>query len=176
MIKYKEEVFLSDSGHRGLVISGVFWGCTTIDLLRTCFEMQERERIGFFIPGVLFMGISVFLLFKGFSKALKQKNNAIKSRNNFIQNGVLSHGKVTAAGGGYYQKKHYREHHVSRGKSKQFYIWESCWWADIEYYSEIEGIYKRYRAVDLNKNGSTRLVGKEVDIYNLNQAIYINFK
>lgn len=176
MIKHKREVFLSDSSHRGLVISGIFWGCAAIDLLRVCFRIQETEGKGFFIPALLFTILSIFLLSRGLFKALERRKNAMESRNNFMQNGILSHGKVTAAGGGYYQKGHYREAHVYRGKSKHFHIWESRWWADIEYYDEMKGIYKKCRVIDLNKNSRACLIGRDVDLYHLDKAVYVDFK
>lgn len=176
MIKHKREVFLSASEHRALVISGVFFGCAALDSLRMCFAIQEAEGRGFFIPAILFAVVSVFLLSRGLFKALARRKNAIKSRHDFMQNGILSHGKVTAAGGGYYQQGHYREMHVRKGKSKHFRVWESCWWADIEYYDKGKGTYQRRRVLDLNKNGTARLIGKDVAIYRLDKAVYVDFK
>lgn len=175
MIKHKREVFLSDSSHRGLVISGVFWSCATIDTLRICLKMQGAEGKGLFISAVLFAVLSIFLLFKGLFKALERRKNAMESRQNFMKNGVVSHGKVTATGGGYFQKGHYREKYIRQGKSKHFRIWESCWWADIEYYDETEGIYKKRRVINLNKNGGARLIGRDVDLYHLDESVYENF-
>lgn len=176
MIKHKREVFLSDSEHRALMISGVFFGCVAIDSLKMYFGIQETEAKGFFFMAIIFAVLSMFLLLRGFFKALARRKKAMESRHNFIKNGILSHGKVTATGGGYYQKGHYRRHHVSRGESKHFRIWESCWWADIEYYDEVKGTYKRRRVMDLNKNGTVRLVGKDVAIYQLDESVYVDFK
>lgn len=176
MIKHKREIFLSDSSHRGLVISGVFWSCATIDTLRICIKMQGAEGKGLFIPAVLFAALSIFLLLKGLFKALERRKNAMESRQNFMKNGVVSHGKVTAAGGGYYQKGHHRQQNITRGEPKHFRIWESCWWADIEYYDETEGIYKKRRVINLNKNGGARLIGRDVDLYRLDEAVYVDFK
>lgn len=83
MIKHKREIFLSNSSHRGLVIFGVFFWCAAIDLLRMCFEIQETEVRGFFIPTILFAAVSIFLLSKGLFKALVRRKNAMGSRCNF---------------------------------------------------------------------------------------------
>lgn len=176
MIKHKREMFLSDSSHRGLVISGVFWSCATIDTLRICLKMQSAEGKGFFIPALFFATLSIFLLLKGLFKASERRKSAMESRQNFMKNGVVSHGKVTATGGGYFQKGHYRENYIRKGKSKHFRIWESRWWADIEYYDETEGIYKKRRVIDLNKNGGARLIGRDVDVYHWDEGVYIDFK
>lgn len=174
MIKHKREVFLSESSHRGLVISGVFWGCTAIDLLIVYFKKTEAR--GLLIIVLIFAALSSFLLYRGLLKAINRRKKAMKSRYNFMKNGILSHGKVAAVGGGYYQKGHYRDAGSHRGKSKHFRIWESRWWADIEYYDVKKGVYRKHRITDLNKKSTKRLIGSDVDIYHLDEAVYIAFK
>lgn len=178
MIKHKREEFLSDSGHRALMISGLFWGCAAIDSVRMYGKMSEEiydgMGMGFLIPAILFAVLSVFFLLRGILKAGERKKKAMESKQDFIQNGILSHGKIMSAGGGYYQKGHYRQQHIRQQKSRYFYVWESRWWAEIEYYDEAKGTYARYRTSDLNRNPKL-YVGKDVDIYRLAESVYVDF-
>lgn len=176
MIKRKREVFLSDSSHRALIVSGLLWACATIDLIRVYRKVPEEVHggIGVLIPAVLFAVLSVFLLLKGILEAGERKKSAMESRRNFIQNGIVSHGKITSAGGGYYPKKNARTQNIRHQKSRYFYVWESKWWAEIEYYDETKGIYARYRAPDLNRNAK-RYVGRDVDIYRFESSVYVDF-
>lgn len=178
MIKYKREQLLSATGDRTVVIWGVLCGCLAIDLLRVeLAKVEEMSINNFTIPAIIFAALSVFLLLRGIIKASTYRKKAIQSKNNYMQNGVLSQGKVTDAGGGFYQKAHYSVGHVKRERPRYFRTWESVWWADIEYYDEIKGIYARRRVLGLNKNGKLHgLIGKEVDIYHLDQSVYVNFK
>lgn len=177
MIKHKREQFLSDSGHRALIISGLFWACAAIDMVRVYRKMTEETHngIGILIPASIFTLLSVFFLLKGIRKATERKKSAMESKQNFIQNGILCHGKITSVGGGYYQKGHYRDQHVMRQKSRHFHVWESRWWAEIEYYDETKGLNARYKVTDLNRNAKL-YVGKDANVYHLEESIYIEFK
>lgn len=179
MIKHKREVFLSDPSHRSLVISGLFFGCAAADSLVIYGKMKEAmpNSSGILIPAALFAVLSVFFLLRGMLKAGKRKKRAMESRHNYLQNGIVSHGKITAAGGGYYQKRHYRQQYPRQHESRYFHIWESRWWADIEYYNETKGIYARHRVIDLNQNPKLHpLAGKEVALYRLEDSVYVDFQ
>lgn len=178
MVKYKRETFLSVTEHRTLGISGILCGCAAIDGQRVEKNMDEiMGGMSFSIPIIVFACLSVFLLLRGLIKGILHWKNAMERRNKYIKEGALSHGRVTDAGGGYYEKAHYRSGYARDGKSKFFRVWESEWWADVEYYDVTKGTHARRKVMGLNKNGKLHhLIGRDVDIYHLDESVYVDLK
>lgn len=178
-IKHKREEFLSDAHHRALTISGVFFGLLSVDLLRANMSnvlLDMPNSMNFVIPSVLFAALSVFFLLRGLLKAAIRKKGAMELRRDFMRNGTLCHGKVTAAGGGFYEKGYYNTHHIKRKESRYFFMWESRWWAEIEYYDEIKGTYARHRVINLNRNGKLHhLIGRDINVFQKDQSVYVDF-
>lgn len=161
---YKRETFWGDKKNNKTIIAGI------VVLVLSLMLARDAKQVA-----VMMGGIGIFVLLVGVADAVGRKRKNSKHRREMMTKGYLSKGEIVDAGGKLYKRTEYSGHRDENNRRESYRFWESNWWIEVQYYDEGAGIYKRFRAQNMNKNGKLhRMIGKEVEVYKYDDFVYIN--
>lgn len=157
-LSYRDEHILADTFSRGRTMAGSILLAFSFDLWNLARGMFPIELDVFFmISGVAFL---IWGVFGGIVKSNREKND----RKDRIDGLPYVEGIITDGYSRVRAKEYNENQRYNRNNSHYFWIWEIDWYAVVEYYDEVDGVYARHEVGGLNKN-PRRFVNKKVKVY-----------